>query len=334
MSLNAPARPSHTARSGSAKRFGAAIRLALAVSISAALGESARAEPPAETAGEPKLEAAIPARFVMGVKFGGGGTLWNEPDGTTVGVEENGAEFNIPIFDQTRAGYTMSAGFFLEGIFYEHLGLEVGLHFVQHTLFEQIEWSYTEERITNGVPSVATFEADSEEELSWTAFHMPILVKAVVDAGRSRISLGIGPELSFTSWSRTKFKITKGGLSSTFPDDPNDNTFPKDFPHCFDGKKRLPGTRCGFEKLGARNENSVYLAVVFGIEILAGDFIVPIDLHWSYNFSQPKEYLDRVVLDRDTIPTEGNPDVRPSRLDLRTRESMYGGLRIGLAYPF
>ncbi len=86
-----------------------------------------------------------------------------------------------------------------------------------------------------------------------------------------------------------------------------------------------------------KNEDSVYLAVVFGIEIDAGDFIIPIDLYWSYNFSQPKDYLERVVVDPNEIPHEGTSDtlaLRPDSVDLRTRDSMYGGLRIGLAYQF
>lgn len=286
------------------------------------------------------LEAAVPARFVMGVKFGGGGTLWQEPDGTILGTDAQGAPFRIPIFEETRAGYTMSSGFFLEGIFYEHLGLEVGFHWVQHTLLEQIEWTYTEERVVNGQRMITSFQAESDQELTWTGLHLPILVKGMVKAGRTRISLGVGPEFQFTSWSRTRYDIKRGGISSTTPDDPNDNTFPRDlegrplFPQCFDGKQRLPGSRCAFERLGAKEEDSVYLAVVFGVEIVAGDFLIPIDIHWAYNFSQPKQYLERAVIDPSEIPTEANPTVHPSGMDLKTRDSMYGGLRVGIAYQF
>ena len=286
------------------------------------------------------LDQAVPARFVMGVKFGGGGTLWQEPDGTVLGTDSQGAPFRLPIFEETRAGYTMSAGFFLEGIFYDHLGLEVGFHWVQHTLLEQIEWTYTEERVVNGVRQITSFDAESDQELTWTALHLPILLKGMVKAGKTRISLGVGPEFSFTSWSRARYKITGGGVSSTAPNDPNDNTFPRDnegkpmFPQCFDGKVRLPGTRCTFERLGAKEEDSVYLAVVFGIEIVAGDFLIPIDIHWAYNFDQPKQYLERTVVDPDEIPNASNPKVHPSGMDLKTRDSMYGGLRVGIAYQF
>lgn len=309
------------------QRLGAACLLTGLASASA-LAADPRDPEPAPDVMEDGLEKAIPVKFVMGVKFGGGGTLWDEPDGTVLGVDENGANFDIPIFDETRAGYTMSAGFFLEGIFYEHLGLEVGFHMVQHTLLENIDWSYTEQRGSQ----ISTFEATSDQELSWTGLHVPILVKAMVDAGRTRVSLGVGPELEFTTWSRSKFKIKEGGLSSTNVGDPSDNTFP--FDECYDGKTRLPGTRCDFTRVGVKEQDSVYLAVVFGIEITAGDFLIPIDLHWSYNFSQPKEYLDRVSIDPNTIPNPSNPNARPTGLDLNTRDSMYGGIRIGLAYQF
>jgi len=313
-----------------------AVALARAVSAAPAVALAtwlsvvpALAAPPTVKQPAPELDKAIPARFVMGVKFGGGGTLWDEPDGTVLGADENGDPFSLPIFDETRAGYTMSAGFFLEGIFYEHLGIEVGFHMVQHTLLEEIDWTYTEQR---GNGPITRFEAKSDQELSWTALHVPLLVKAMVDAGKTRVSLGVGPEFAFTTWSRSSFKITEGGLSSTNVGDPNDSTFP--FDECYDGKTRLPGTRCDFSRVGVKNEDSVYLAVVFGIEIEAGDFLIPIDIHWSYNFSQPKEYLERAEIDPNTLPNPNNPDARPSGLDLKTRDSMYGGLRVGLAYQF
>ncbi len=302
--------------------------------LAAALAATpALAAPPTVDNSIDKIDAAVPARFVMGVKFGGGGTLWDGPDNTDIGVDEEGA-FDTAIFDGTRAGYVMSAGFFLQGIFYDHLGIEVGFHFVQHTLLDEVDWSYTE---TSG-GQTRSFEAKSEGDMSWTAFHMPILVKAMVNAGNTRVSLGVGPEFSFTSWSRSSFKITEGAVSSSAdPADPQSNTFPDNYPSCYDGTDRLPGTRCTFNRVGVKNENSVYLAVVFGIEIDAGDFIIPIDLYWSYNFSQPKDYLERVVVDPNEIPHAGSAEslaLRPDSVDLRTRDSMYGGLRIGLAYQF
>jgi|GEM_PF-1088251 len=310
-----------------------------AIVVASVLGTApALAAPPlvAEPAPE-TLDKAIPARFIMGVKFGGGGTLWDAPDGTVLGKDERGLDFDTAMFDETRAGYTMSAGFFLEGIFYDHLGIEVGFNFVQHTLLENVKWSY-EESNDGGIQRA--FNAKSDQELSWTALHVPILIKAVVDAGKTRVSLGVGPEFSFTSWSQARFKITEGALSSTSVGDENDHNFPRKdgvalYPECYDGQDRLPGGRCVFTNLKAKNEDSVYLAVVFGIEITAGDFIIPIDIHWSYNFSQPKGYLERANVDPNTIPTEANGGlVRPSELELKTRDSMYGGLRVGLAYQF
>lgn len=303
--------------------------LAALVLAALAQGPAVAAPPTGTPAADANLQKAVPARFVMGVKFGGGGTLWDSPDNTKIGVDEQGAGFDMPIFNETRAGYTISSGFFLQGVFFDHLGLEVGMHFVQHTLLEEVKWTYTELTTINGNQNLRTFEAKSEEELSWTALHVPILVKAVIPAGKTRVSLGVGPEFAFSSWSRTKYKITEGGLSSA---NPSDNAFPR--ANCYDGKTRLPGTRCDFEAVKAKDQDSIYLAVVFGIEIVAGDFIIPIDLHWSYNFSQEKDYLQRVAIDPDTIPQPGNASVRPTELTLNTRDSMYGGIRIGIAYQF
>ncbi len=281
-------------------------------------------EPAADEPADPDLKER-PFRFLVGLKGGGGGELWTEPDNTVLGTEASGAEFSLPLFEETRAGYMVGGGLFLEGIIYEHLGIEVGFHFVNHSLLEDIEWSFTEQR--NGV--VTTFEADSEQELSWLAFHLPILVKGMVRSGKTRISLGVGPEFAFTMSSSSKFKITNGGLSST---DQNDGTFP--FSDCYDGQQRLPGTRCRLERVGTKEVDSVYLAVVFGVEIAAGDFVIPIDIHWSYNFSQESDYLDRVLVDPNEIPNPNQPNASPSGVDLVTRQSMYGGLRVGLAYRF
>ncbi len=287
----------------------------LGVLLSAVLaGGAARADDTRPVgAGGPSAER--PARFIMGVKFGGGGTLWDEPDGTRLStVGDN--PFNIPIFDETRGGYTMSAGVFLEGTFFEHLGLEVGFHFVQHKLLETITWTYTETTTIGGVTDVSTFTAESAQDLQWTALHIPVLIKAVVPSGNTRVSLGIGPEFALASWARSTFEITEGGVEDG------------------QGGTILPGSRGALRGVNSRLQDSVYLAVAFGIQIVVGDFIVPIDIHWGYNLSQPKAYLERVDVDPNTIPSDNNPTAHPTEVTLNTRDSMYGGLRIGFAYQF
>lgn len=263
--------------------------------------------------------APRPARFIMGTKFGGGGALWDEPDNTVLGQDENG-DWDLPIFDETRGGYTMSAGMFVQGIFFEHLGIEVGLHFVKHTLLEEIDWEFTETTTGNGgvIIEQNTFRAESKQELSWTAVHVPILIQAVVPTGTTRISLGVGPELAFHSWSRMKFDVTE-----------------TDSPDGF-----LPGRRNALKNFFTVPEDSVYLTVNFGIQINAGDFIIPIDIHWSYNFSQETDYSDRVEVDDNEIPrtctvTDQESCRRhPTKLGLHTRDTMYGGIRLGIAYQF
>ncbi|MFO0747618.1 MAG: hypothetical protein U1F43_18410 [Myxococcota bacterium] len=282
------------------------------LAVLAAGASSALAAPPAPAPENPDdaLEAAVPARLVMGMKFGGGGTLWDEPKNTTLGQTATGP-FDLPIFDATRGGYTMSAGFFAQGIFFDHLGIEVGVHFVEHKLLEKIDWTYTEATTINGQTTIETQTAKSEEALQWTALHVPILVQAIVPAGKTRISLGVGPEFAFASWAKTKFDVTQ-----------------TDAP---DG--RLPGSRAGFTTLGAKLQDAVYLTVNFGIQIDAGDFVIPIDIHWSYDFSQGSDYLDRADPIGD-LPDAQHPDRVPTGLTLHTRDTMYGGIRIGIGYQF
>ncbi len=298
----------------------AARGLALA-SLAAVLGlgaSAAHAAPVPLEDPDTVLTTSTPARFVMGFKAGAGATLWDTPKNTVLSnVDDPDPTFDIPLFDETRGGYTMSTGFFMEGIFYDYLGLEVGAYFTQHTLLETVDWSYFESVNGNVTRQI---EAKSEEELSWTALHVPILVKAVVPSGKTRISLGVGPEFSFASWKRTKFKITEvtdNGVTST------------------SGDLTLPGIRGALKSLLASLQDSVYLTVNFGIEIVAGDFLIPIDIHWSYNFSQGSDYLDRAHPDQfpgqDAKVTEAN---HPTSVTLKTRDTMYGGIRIGIAYQF
>lgn len=122
--------------------------------------------------------------------------------------------------------------------------------------------------------NLTALESHSEQEVSWHAYNVPLLIKGMFRAGKTRVSLGVGPEFAFVERASSKFKITDGALQS---DDPSDGTFP--FASCFDGKARLPGTRCNFERIGAKPQDSVYLTVAFGIEIAAGQhFAVPIDI--------------------------------------------------------
>lgn len=299
------------------------LSLALAGSVSSGGARAAEGTDPAETPVD-RDEEERPFRLLVGLKGGGGGSLWSEPGNADIGVDETGATFSLPVFDGTRAGYVFSGGLFVEAIIYEHLGLEVGLHFVHHTLLEDIDWSFTDD--TDG--SITSHESHSEQEVTWHAFNVPILMKGMIRTGNTRVWLGVGPELAFVERATSKFKITDGALQS---DDASDGTFP--FASCFDGKARLPGTRCNFERIGAKPEESLYLTVAFGIEIAVGEhFAVPIDLRWSYNLSQESDYLDRVEVDPDTIPTAANPSVRPSGADIKTLDSMFGELRIGFAY--
>ena len=42
----------------------------------------------------------------------------------------------------------------------------------------------------------------------------------------------------------------------------------------------------------------------------------------------------RAIIAEDEIPTPVNPDPDPTAVTLKTRDTMYGGVRIGIAYQF
>lgn len=295
-----------------------ALFAALTLALLGVAGEAAAQPVPLDDP-DAALQATTPARFVIGFKTGAGGTLWDSPDETVLvnGVADTDSTFELPIFDETRGGFTFTTGFFVEGIFYDYFGIEVGAYFTQHRLLENVNWNYFE---TVNSQVTRQVEAKSRQELHWTALHVPILIKAVVPSGKTRISLGVGPEFAFGSWAKAKFQINEvveNGVEQQGDD------------------LQLAGNRAALQTLRAKLEDSIYFTVNFGIEIVVGDFLVPIDIHWSYNFSQGKRYRDRVELDR--LPVAGGPvtvDNHPTEVTLKTRDTMYGGIRVGLAYQF
>ncbi len=243
--------------------------------------------------------------LTFGMKAGAGVELWTEPSNTSYRYRDAaGAEkvFDIPFFDETRSGYNYSIGAYVEMRFFQYLGLEVGFFATRHTLLEDTDWTYT---VSSG-GSVQTFRTTTEQELVFTSFHIPILVKGVLPVSkRVRLSLGLGPEFSIGSYSFANFELTGGDA--------------------------LQDKRADFRDLGSKTMTDIYLAVVFGIDIRAGNFRVPIDIKYAYNFSQPGDYFDRISYDR--LPTDGS-DVHPTTGTFSARDSMYMQLLVGIAYDF
>ena len=244
--------------------------------------------------------------LTFGMKAGAGVELWTEPSNTRFSYRDSAGNtevFDIPFFDETRSGYNYAIGAYVEMRFFQYLGLEVGFFATRHTLLEDTDWTYT--LSTNG--NVDTYRTTTEQELVFTSFHIPIIIKGVLPVSeRIRLSLGIGPEFSIGSYSFATFEQTGGDA--------------------------LQGDRASFRDLGSRTVNDIFLSVVFGIDIRAGNFRIPIDIKYAYNFSQPADYYDRIKY--DDLPTDGSDGVHPTIGTFKAQDSMYLQLLVGIAYDF
>lgn len=235
--------------------------------------------------------------FSVGVKAGAGAELWTEPSDTTLYVDPATKDpFVMPFFDETRSGFNVAFALFGEVRFVQYVGLEVDLMFVRHKLLEDTDWTYTES--VNG--NVQVYTAHTKQNLVFTKLHVPILLKGYLPVGkRVRLSLGIGPELSWALYSRAHFELDKGALKGKF---------------------------ASFKGLTSKDADDIGLVTAAGVVIDAGVVKIPIELRFSYNFSQGSTYKDRVSYDR--IPPAGYP----TQGSLVARDSMYGQLLLGLMY--
>ncbi len=266
---------------------------------------------PSEEERESPSGAAPIFELTAGAKVGGGGEVWTRPSRRTISYQDQAtggsAVFDIPIFDDTRAGYNYSVGIYAEMRFWRYLGLEVALFMTRHTLFEETDWSYTE-MSAGGAREI--FRTRTEQHLVFTSFHIPLIVKGILPVAndRVRLSLGIGPEFAIGSYASASFRH-KGGYALP-----------------------LRGDRKDFEDMGARTRNDIYLAVLLGADIKAGYLRVPIDLKFAYNFSQPSDYYDRIEYNR--LPGGGAQDGHPNHGIFNARNSMYFQMTVGVAFDF
>lgn len=236
--------------------------------------------------------------FSVGVKAGAGAELWTKPSDTTLYVDPATKEpFVMPFFDETRAGFNVAFALFGEVRFVQYVGVEVDLMFVRHKLLEDTDWTYTK-KSWNGNVEFST--AHSKQSLVFTKLHVPILLKGYLPVGkRVRLSLGLGPELSWALYSRAHFELDKGALKGKFE---------------------------SFKRLTSTDADDIGLVTAAGVVIDAGAVKIPIELRFSVNFSQGSTYKDRVSFDR--IPPAGYP----TQGSLVARDSMYGQLLLGLMY--
>jgi len=257
----------------------------------------------------PAARAVVPNVFELtaGIKAGGGLEIWTTPSGTKRQIPGTQGTFDIPFFDEARAGFNASVGLFLEMRFVRYLGLEVGLSITRHKIIEDTEWTYTE--YNQGTDRTERFTTKSDQELVWTSFHIPVIVKGVLPVGDAvRLSLGIGPEFSIGSYAYATFKQK--------------------------GPDPLKGPRAKFLDLNASSQTDTYLALQLGVDIKAGPMRIPIDLRWAYNLSQPDGYYDRVDF-QGALPWEtGVATDHPSTGTIQARNSMYLQLLVGVAFDY
>ena len=234
--------------------------------------------------------------FSLGVKAGGGAELWTTPSNTTLYVDPVTNEgFNMPFFDETRAGYNIAFGVFGEVRFVQYVGLEVGLFFVRHKILEDTDWTYTETSSGQAV----VYRNHSEQTLVFTKLRVPILLKGYLPVSKEvRLSLGVGPEFAWGLYSEASFDL----------------------------EKPLKGNHKSFTTLKTQDVDDIGLVVAAGLVIDAGIVKVPIELRFSYNFSQPSKYKDRISYDQ--IPPAGFP----TSATLTARDSLYAQLLLGFLY--
>ncbi len=248
-------------------------------------------------------EEEKPVELSLGMKFGGGASVWTSPSNTTLYRPEGGGEsFTMPLFHELRGGFNYSVGAFLQLRIVRYVGIETGLVLTRRQLREETAWTYTE--LVAGAPT--TYTSRSKEHVTWGTIRVPLMFKFMVPIGDlSAFWLGAGPEFSIGKWADAEFELADG--------------------------ESLKGTRSDFKELHAVRRNDTYL--VFGTGFLAGaseHMSIPIELRFGLNMSQPNNFLERVAFDR--LPTKEDDSARPTQMTVKARDSFYVEIMVGVTY--
>jgi len=246
-------------------------------------------------------------RFTLGVRGGGGGDIWLAPRGG--GLCEDGTVGDLcdwPILSGTRGGWSGGVGIFFGAIFFEYVGLELGLRVVEHHLLEYVDWTY--EELDPVTATVVRHEAQTAEEVIWQALHIPVLLKVYVPAETFRFALGFGVDFGVTVGSSASYEHVGGVLA---------------------------GPRTQFERLEPDPVDSIYVLGTAGFEFMVGDgFFIPLEIGVAYNVSQPSAYHDRVGFDRRPGNALDAVTTQPTRMTVETRQSLMTHLYLGVGYLF
>jgi hypothetical protein len=256
-----------------------------------------------EQAGEDEFERLETPRvieFTLGVKFGSGVELWTTPTDVTYDYTDSkggAARLEMPFFNSTAAGYTASFGVTGELRVVEHLGLEIGAFFTRHKLMQPAVWSY--QYLEGG--KLTEFYTQTDQTMTFVKFRLPILVKGIIQASeRVRVWLGVGPELAWGLHSSASYEYDEAPA----------------------------GPPSAFTTLDVRDVDDVGFLTGAGVVIDAGVVQIPIELRFTYNFSQAARYFDRIAFDQMPSPSVDYP----TRGTLNGRNSMYAQLLVGATY--
>jgi len=141
--------------------------------------------------------------------------------------------------------------------------------------------------------------AELQYHIKYVNYRLPVLVKAVIPAGIMRFSIGIGPEFVFSRHSRTDIKETEGTVLN------------------LDEIK---------SKFRSKGQNDVFICTAMGFAFRVWKFSIPLNIRFSYNVTQPKDFDDRMNPEIDGITLKSATLVASETMDI--------SLMLGFAYDF
>ncbi len=143
---------------------------------------------------------------------------------------------------------------------------------------------------------------DTEWIYTATSFRMPLLLKGNLEMKTARIGLGIGPEFVVGLKAATDIQVTDGEAY----------TNPAD-------------VELWRSRFRAKKQTDTHLCVNLGLAIKVWKLAITIDLRYSYNLTQPDDYLDRVEI---TGPQGAEEST------VLANHTMDGRFLLGVAYEF
>lgn len=216
-------------------------------------------------AGQASAQGGLGARSFLtisgGTKFGPTGVAGYGFDNNATITDQHGDQY---VFDNAEiyghGGIGGSAGLYGEARLNEFLGLEVGINRTRNTA-----WGHEDK---NDASTGTTLTRLESRQVTWST-HIPIMVKGVIPSETARPFLGGGIEI--VSQTSTMLEYDEDPQAAAAGDD-------------------------AIDALNDRNqiETSTYplLAVAMGVEMVAGPFIIPVELRLGYALGHDRNEPD------------------------------------------